>query len=69
MRPRGSKAQVIDRSSKGNRHVIRVEMSKYKGHNMIAPRTRSARADGEDWPLNNGLSLIRQHLPKLARAT
>jgi Transcriptional Coactivator p15 (PC4) len=68
MRSRRGKAKLIDQWGKGNGDVIRVELSKYKGHDMIAARTWTPRADGDDWPLNNGLSLTVEHLPKLARA-
>jgi hypothetical protein len=67
VRPGKSKAKLIDQWSKGNGDVVRVELSR-KGYDMIAARTWTPRADREDWPLRNGLSLTVQHLPKLARA-
>jgi hypothetical protein len=68
MKPRNNNAKLIDEWSKGNGDVIRVELSKYKGHDMIAARTWTPRADGDDWPSRNGISLNVRHLPKLARA-
>jgi transcriptional coactivator p15 (PC4) len=68
MRPGKGKAKLIDQWSKGNGDVIRVELIKYRGHDMISVRVWRPCRGGEDQPLKNGINLTIKHLPKLAKA-
>jgi transcriptional coactivator p15 (PC4) len=53
---------------KGNGDVIRVELTSYRGHDMISIRTWRLGPGGEDQPLKNGINLTVKHLPKLVKA-
>jgi hypothetical protein len=66
-RKRKSKGLVAE-WGKGDGDVIRVELSKYQGHDMIALRIWRPNPNGSDQPLKNGLNLRVSHLPKLVRA-
>jgi hypothetical protein len=68
MKLRRGKAKLIDQWSKGDGDVIRVELTKYRGHDMISIRTWKPGPDGEDQALKNGITLTVGHLPKLAKA-
>jgi hypothetical protein len=53
---------------KSNGDVVRVELTKYRGHDMISVRVWRPCRGGEDQPLKNGINLMIKHLPKLAKA-
>jgi hypothetical protein len=53
---------------KSNGEVVRVELTKYRGHDMISIRTWKPGPDGKDQALKNGINLTVGHLPKLTKA-
>ena len=68
MKNRDMKSKLVDQWAKGGGDVVRVELSQYRGHDMVGVRVWRPCSCGDDKPLKNGISLTVKHLPKLIRA-
>jgi Transcriptional Coactivator p15 (PC4) len=68
MKRQRDKSNPIAEWPKGGGDVVRVELSQYRGHDMVGVRVWRPCRGGDDQPLKNGVNLTVKHLPKLIKA-